>query len=264
MVKLLKNEWRRYRASLLILLVCIAGLGLLLSLSMVFIITTDDADSIAKVSNAGSIMILALLMMMIPYGGYVYSVLSYATDIGKKGMIFLTPSPTWQVILSKILFGMGAYIVLSVASGGLLWLISLLSDACTNEDVVDVFESIAGMRYDMEEEYGVLKQLYLFAVDMVEYLHTALLFMASIALARYAANSIAVQVILTLVFAYLVNMIESLIAILPTLLFEDYGILEWLFSLFETNPYMIFFNLAYSIILYIICTCLTDRKVNLS
>ncbi|MBQ8514272.1 MAG: hypothetical protein IJ496_02640 [Ruminococcus sp.] len=261
MVKLLKNEWRRYFLSLLILLCCLVGIAILIALCMVFSISVGEDESYNELlSNAGTVGLLSMLMMMIPFAGYVYPILSYATDVGKKGMIFLTPSPTWLVILSKLIFGVAAHAALLLVGDGLTWLLGFLADSCTNQDVVEAFYSVR-----LWETDHVLAWLLLRGQGLIFLVHTALLIMGSIALGRYASNSAPAQVLLAIVFYYLIGLIETLLQAIVVFIFnEGDGLFDWFVGLFESTSYSILFYLAYAIILYIICTVLTDKKVNLS
>ncbi len=260
MVKLLKYDWKRYRSSLMILLGATVILALLIFMCMAFVITGEDTYALEE-SNAVSAALLTMLLLMVPYGAYVYTILSYSTDVGRKGMIFLTPSATWKVILSKVLFGIGVYIALQLVCTLLIWLLSQFSQVCESDEVVDAFESMAELftfYYDQEIPPAGIAY---FCIDkIISMLHTVLLVIGSISLARYAANSTAIQVLLTLVFCLLVWIIEILFIVLIGFVIGGEGDM----FLFSNSWLALFISFVYTGILYIVSVVLTDSKVNIS
>ena len=277
MTKLLKNEWLRYRLSVIIIIAVTAGLGFLLAGSVVICNLWEDNELFGGLAGIGSSAMILYAMIMIPYAGYIYPIISYAGDIGKKGMIFLTPTPTWKVILSKLLFGLGLYVVLFAETKIIIFLATLIAENSGNSDVTDMFEVMTSL-FDFslyaeifsvsteEAANPVMSFIASFIVGIVSTLMTALQFMACIALARYSANSVGVQVILVLVFNWVIGIIQSVIVVLAMVVFAfiDVDITE---SIFFTQggitSITVVIGIGYSALMYFICTKLTDQKVNL-
>ena len=277
MTKLLKNEWLRYRLAIIIIIAVTAGLGVLLSGCLLISDMWKDNEFMAGVAGMGSSVMIIYAMLIIPYAGYIFTIISYATDIGKKGMIFLTPTPTWKVILSKLLFGLGLYVVLFAETKIIIALVSLQSESMGNEEVTDLFEIMtsvldfslyAEIFSDSTEEAinPVLSFIASFIVGIVSTLMSALQFMACIALARYSANSVGVQVVLVLVFNWIIGIIQSVIVVLAMVILAFVGV-DLAESVFFTQGGITAVTAvggtAYSVLMYFICTKLTDKKVNL-
>lgn len=266
MIKLLKNEWKRYRISLLVLLICAVGIAVLLTVSISAANLIDNeanAENITMaVSSIGSTAMLTMLLMLVPFSAYIYPILSYATDVSKKGMMFLTPTPVWKIILSKLLFGAGIYIAMTLVTGISVFLISLLP--VDNNDFVGAYQEMLLLFQDFQSDDGIPEQLMLWLSGFVSLLHVALMIMASISMGRFVAMSTAAQVILTIVFYYLISMIEWLIQMLTALIISGGELWEWVVNLATVNITELIFQVIYAAVLYIICVCLTDRKVNLA
>lgn len=277
MTKLLKNEWQRYRLAIIIILSVTAGLGLLLAGSIMISDMWKDNDFMAELAGMGSSLMILYAMIVIPYAGYIFPIISYATDIGKKGMIFLTPTPTWKVILSKLLFGLGLYAVLFAETKIIIALVSLQAESIGNEEVTDLFEIMtsvldfslyAEIFSDTTEEAmtPVMSLIASFIVGAVSTLMSALQFMACIALARYSANSVGVQVVLVLVFNWVIGIIQSVLLVLGMVILAFIGV-DIAESVFFTQggitAVVAVGGTAYSALMYFICTKLTDKKVNL-
>ncbi len=277
MKKLLKNEWLRYRLAIIIITAVTAGLGVLLAGSVFISNLCEEDEFLGNLAGMGSSVMIIYAMIVIPYAGYIFPIISYATDIGKKGMIFLTPTPTWKVILSKLLFGLGLYVVLFAETKLIIFLVSLQAESMGNEEVTDLFEIMTSILdfslyteiFSEGTEEAVTPLLSLiasFITGIVSTLMSALQFMACIALARYAANSVGVQVVLVLVFNWIIGIIQAVLIVLAmvVLAFIDVDISE---SIFFTQGGMTAViavgGTAYSALMYFICTKLTDQKVNL-
>ena len=263
MVKLLKNEWRRYHMSLLIILICTVGIAVLLGICIAivrFLPEDETSQSITMlISNVGSMSVLSMLLLLVPYCAYIYPVISYATDVSKKGMVFLTPTPVWKVILSKVLFGAGVYIVTSLLTGGSVWLLRQIFS-----EEAEIFETVEEMLLIFYSDEDVPDQLMLWLSGFISLLHAALMIMASISLGRFVAMSTAAQVILAIVFYYLISMIEGLLQMLIALIISHRDLFDWSFELIDINPVDRIFQVIYAAILYVVCVCLTDRKVNIT
>jgi hypothetical protein len=92
-----------------------------------------------------------------------------------------------------------------------------------------------------------------FLDTMVSLLLLLLTVMGSIALSRYAAMSFGVQVILTIVFFQLIWLIQGLVWLLLYVLHVD-----------TSDLLTCGIHIFYSILLYAITVCLTERKVDMA
>lgn len=109
MGNVLKYEIKKSRFMMLIVGIIIGGLELAYLIGF-FGVTTAQNEKIQDIFS--SIWIFSIVLLVIAaccsmLVGVLYSVLLYNSDIRKKSgyMLFLTPTPTWQWILAKILMG---------------------------------------------------------------------------------------------------------------------------------------------------------------
>lgn len=276
MVKLLKNEWKRYKLFSIIILIAAAVLAFLLMLSAWALPFYEESRDLKEFTGYGSMIMLCMFLTVIPYAGAVYCILSYITDIGRKGMIFLTPVPTWKIILSKLIYGLGFCAALSlIGSTGMLlasWICQINGEKGVMNDVIDILtlnlRSMFLSLFGEEEENSMA--LYItaaFVKHFMTVMHTSLIIMASISLARFSANSTGVQVLLSIVYYYVISMIEKLLLAITIFLFtnDDDSFYLSVLSVYGQGSiaFIIISNAVFSAALYAICTSLTDRKVNL-
>lgn len=267
MVKLLKNEWKRYRVFAAIMLIVTVGIGVLLSLSVLFYSFMDLEDEfVENIASIGSIGIIALLIILMPFASAIYCLLSYTSDIGRKGMIFLTPVPTWKIVLSKLMFTAGMFIVLYAVSVCGIMIAALISDVNYVDDIGDILMYFVTYKYFnlAEADNEVFIIFSRFIMYFVSTLGFSVTIMGCISLARFAANSIGVQVLLSILFYWIVSMIENTINILVHILFmNDSYFMHVLSSSMDIISWDFFASIVYAAVMYIICVCLTDKKVNL-
>lgn len=276
MVKLLKNEWKRYKLFSIIILIAATGLVCLLLLSAWSLPLYEESHDLKEFTGYGSMIMLCILLTALPYAGAVYCILSYITDIGRKGMIFLTPVSTWKIILSKLIYGLGFCAALSlIGSTGMLlasWICQINGEKGVMNDVIDILtlnlRSMFLSLFGEEEENSMA--LYIaaaFVKHFMTVMHTSLIIMASISLARFSANSTGVQVLLSIVYYYVISMIEKLLLAITIFLFtnDDDSFYHSVLSVYGQGSiaFIIISNAVFSAALYAICTSLTDRKVNL-
>ncbi len=264
MMKLFKNEFRRFRSSLLILLICAGVLALVTFLSLILAIVIGQSEPFNKMrldsSTFGTQLVLLFLMMYFPYSGLVYTIISFVTDLGQKGMIFLTPTPTWKIVLSKILFGIGVAAAFFLITDALTLLVTLPLYTVTKSD--DVLSVMLELHSWMED--GILAWLKERGRSMADILYTMAAFLAGTALARTAAHSTSAQVMLTLVFYSLINMMQTLLWSLINFAVNGENWMAHLIDmLFENNPWEMLFRLVLVVPLYFLCVILTEKKVNL-
>ena len=119
MGNVLKYEIKKSRFMMLIVGIIIGGLELAYLIGF-FGVTTAQNEKIQDIFS--SIWVFSIVLLVIAaccsmLVGVLYSVLLYNNDIRKKSgyMLFLTPTPTWQWILAKILMGVLATAVLVIA-----------------------------------------------------------------------------------------------------------------------------------------------------
>lgn len=268
MVKLLKNEWKRYKLLTIIILIAAAGLAGLLMLSAAMLPYYDE--DMKELAGYGSIMMLYTTLSALPYVGAIYCILSYVTDIGRKGMIFLTPVSTWKIILSKLIYALGLCAALSViGSAGILLASSIcqmIGEKGVFSDLIDIFTlnlfSIIGEEKTMSG-YAATS----FIKHIVNSLHTSLMIMGSISLARFSANSVGVQVLLSIVYYYVISIIEKIAVTLVFYFFtgDDESFLIVMLSSYGYKGAVAVMaaDVIFSAALYAVCVCLTDKKVNL-
>lgn len=269
MVKLLKNEWKRYRMFSLIMLIVTAGIGVLLSLSVWFFYAIMDMDDefLADVASLGSMIIVALWLVVMPFAAGIYCLLSYVSDIGRKGMIFLTPAATWKIILSKLIFTTGMFMALYAVSTGGLMIARLIADLNNVENASEVLRYFNFTTFQFNElsSSSVMFSIFnRFIISLVSVLSFSATIMGCISLARFAANSTGVQVLLSILFYWIVCMIENTINTLVNIIFiDDNYFVHMLNSSMNVISWEFFASIVYAVVMYIICVCLTDRKVNL-
>lgn len=119
MGNVLKYEIKKSRFMMLIVGIIIGGLELAYLIGF-FGVKTAQNEKIQDIFS--SIWVFSIVLLVIAaccsmLVGVLYSVLLYNNDIRKKSgyMLFLTPTPTWQWILAKILMGVLATAVLVIA-----------------------------------------------------------------------------------------------------------------------------------------------------
>lgn len=261
MLKLLKNEWKRYRLFSIIMIGVSVLVGLLLILAMFLASFYDDIDDSAILA-AGNIILVSLIIYCIPYAAVVYGILSYSTDIGRKGMIFLTPVPTWKVILSKLIYTSVFFVILYAISRCSIMI--TYSDVAASE-ISKAFNLFSSISILFRSDNVVLNILVSFMQYFFSVIHIVILVMASISLGRFSANSVGVQVFLSILFYIAISIIESLVSLLIVMIMDMFNYSIGTFSSYHIITSWIGFiiSIVFSIALYIVSVCLTDKKVNL-
>jgi len=261
MLKLLKNEWKRYRLFSIIMIGVSVLVGLLLILAMFLISFYDDIDDSAILA-AGNIILVSLIIYCLPYAAVIYGILSYSTDIGRKGMIFLTPVPTWKVILSKLIYTSVFFVILYAISR---CSIMLTYSNVAADEISEFFNLFASHSILFRSDNAVLNTLSSFMQYFFSVIHMVILVMASISLGRFSANSVGVQVLLSILFYIAISIIESIMTFLIFRIMYMFNYSTDTFSSYYIVTSWIGFiiSIVLSIALYIVSVCLTDKKVNL-
>lgn len=271
MVKLIKNEWKRYRIFSLVMLLAAVGMALILALLVVVTLNiSEKKDSLSDIASYGNFAMVCIIISALPGAAVIYCILSYAADIGRKGMIFLTPVSTWKIISSKLIYAAATFLLLYAVSFGGILLASAISNMIGSDpdckEMTEMIRKFAVGRYlsFREIENFPLEALMKFILSFLSTMHMSILVIASISLARFAANSVGIQVLLSIVFYFIVALIERLIDMLIAMLMNNENIWRSMFEYSLGNTVWSMLSLAvYSVILYIVCACLTDKKVNL-
>lgn len=260
MLKLLKNEWKRYRLFSIIMIGISVLIGLLLVLIMLLISFNRDMDSNSEILAVGNIIMVSLIIYCIPYASVVYGILSYSTDIGRKGMIFLTPAPTWKIILSKLIYTSVFFVFLYVISRCSI----MLSDSIASSYGIsekDITENWNLFSFIIWSKSDNITLIYSFIQYFVSVLHIVVLIMASISLGRFSANSVGLQVFLSILFYIAICIIKSITSLIIHVIIDR---LDLCINYFLLTSWVDFGVSVISLIaLYIISVCLTDKKVNL-
>ncbi len=269
MIKLFKYEWKRYGFSIIMLFVAAAAIAVIMAICMACFSAAYCSDSDWKFMGTASIVMLSVMLCLMPYAGYVYPLISYITDISKRGMLSLTPSSTWATTAVKLLLGAGVYIALFLETSLFAFLLNFFAQTLPEAKEWFSDSSLSGIFIESRSKFTLTG-----TTNLVNILMGCARITASIALARFAVNSIGGQVVLTIVFNYLVGIITTLInALIAYIIFPDDAGTAVLFSsvarLFEEefSEYMIFgiiLNLLYAGVMYVVTAVLTDKKVNLA
>ncbi len=265
MVKLLKNEWKRYGTVMIALAIGTAAAAVLDAVCIMLYGTSEFMD----VMSAMTVAMLTVLIVIVPIAAFIFPVISYAVDISRRGLLFLTPVPVWLAVLTKVLFGAAAGLALSIESQGLVALLSaMINIAGGDSDMSEIVEFMSVN--DIAQGGAFVSFLTSIMTTVTTVIHGSLSIMAAISLARFAVSNTGGCVVLSIVFSYLINIIETMIMILIAYISEDAGIiLDFYTGFFGAGDLVSFVvpvcsNIIYSGIFYAICTGLTSRKINLA
>ncbi len=264
MVKLLRNEWRRYGVVAVSMAVGIAIIAVFAGVCIMFY----EESSLLNVMTLFSYIIFLIIMHCIPLAAFVIPVISYSVDISRRGLLFLTPVSVWLAIIEKVLFGVAVSAVLCIESQWLTWLLntmaamtgSIQSDGVTDIPFSDLFSETSLFSWSVSS----------FVVSVTKTAHSALSIMAAIALARFAVNNTAACVVLSIVFSYLLGLVENMIFMLVTVVTDKtefmYGVYGGYLgsSDFISTLITVCSNIIYAGIFYFLCTYLTTKKINLA
>lgn len=269
MIKLFKYEWKRYGFSIIMLFVATAAIAVIMAICMAGFATNYRSDSSWEFMGQASIVMLSVVLCLMPYSGYVYSLISYITDISKRGMLSLTPSSTWATTAVKLLLGAGVYIALFLETSLFAFLLNIFAQTLPEAEKWLSDSSLSGLFIESWSKFALTG-----TTNLVNILLGCARITASIALARFAVSSIGGQVVLTIVFNYLAGIITTMINVLIAyIIIPDEAGIALLFSslagLFEKDfsVYMILgiiLNLLYAGVMYVITAVLTEKKVNLA
>lgn len=265
MVKLLKNEWKRYGRIVIAIAIGTAAAAVLDAICMMLYGRADALD----IMSIMTFVMLTFLIVIVPVAAFIFPVISYAVDISRRGLLFLTPVPVWLAILTKVLFGMGAGLALCIESQGIIALLTVMAEVfCQDTEIAEVIEFMSALEFG---ESGFIASVFTsLAATVTTAAHASLSVMAAISLARFAVSNTGGCVVLSIVFSYLINIIESMIAMLIAYITENadfiIGAFTGLMGLGDitSSVITIISSIVYSGIFYAICTGLTSRKINLA
>ncbi len=269
MIKLFKYEWKRYGFSIIMLFVAAAAIAVITAICMAGFAAAYRSDSDWEFIGTASVAMLSVILCFIPYAGYVYPLISYITDISKRGMLSLTPSSTWATTAVKLLLGAGVYLALFLETSLFAYLLTIFAQTMPEAEEWLSDSNVSGLFIESWSKFALAG-----TTNLVNVLLGCARITACIALARFAVSSIGGQVVLAIVFNYLAGIITTMINALIAYIIvpDDAGIAVLLSSvagLFEEefSGYMIFgiaLNLLYAGVMYVVTAVLTDKKVNLA
>lgn len=265
MVKLLKNEWKRYGKVIIAIAIGAAAAAVLDAVCIMIYGSIEELDIMSMMT----VCMLTFLIVIMPVAAFIFPVISYAVDISRRGLLFLTPVPVWLAILTKVLFGMGAGFALCLESQGIIALLTVMAEVfCRDTEITEVIGFMSALEFG---ESGVIVSVFTsLASTVTTAAHASLSVMAAISLARFAVSNTGGCVVLSIVFSYLINIIESMIAMLISYLTEKpefiLGAFAGLMNFGGTFSAVvaIISSIIYSGIFYAICTGLTSKKINLA
>lgn len=273
MGNVLKYEIKKSRFMMLIVGIIIGCLELAYLIGF-FGVTTAQNEKIQDIFSCiwvFSIVLLVIAACCSMLVGVLYSVLLYNSDIRKKSgyMLFLTPTPTWQWILAKILMGVLATAVLVIAFA-ILGIADILLFIPELDDTSFIGQLLIPLRDMIFDNVGsvslFLLNLILQIVVMITTIYLAIA-MSKTLLGNKKIGSF-VAFVFWIALEILQSAISSLFALLSNGLFsisinmsED-GLV---YDLDTAIPYLLAamaLNLIFAGVCYGVTTYLTDKKMS--
>lgn len=269
MGNVLKYEIKRSRFMMLIVGIIIGGLELAYLIGF-FGVKTAQNEKIQDIFS--SIWIFSIVLLVIAaccsmLVGVLYSVLLYNSDIRKKSgyMLFLTPTPTWQWILAKILMGVLATAVLVIAFA-ILGIADILLFIPELDDTSFIGQLLIPLRDMIFDNVGsvslFLLNLILQIVVMITTIYLAITLLGNKKIGSFVAF------VFWIALEIFQSAISSLFALLSNGLFsisinmsED-GLV---YDLDTAIPYLLAamaLNLIFAGVCYGVTTYLTDKKMS--
>lgn len=273
MGNVLKYEIKRSRFMMLIVGIIVGCLELAYLIGF-FGVTTAQNEKIQDIFS--SIWIFSIVLLVIAAScsmlvGVLYSVLLYNSDIRKKSgyMLFLTPTPTWQWILAKILMGVlaTAALVIAFAILGIADILLFIPELDDTSFIGQLLIPLRDMIFDNVGSVSLfLLNLILQIVVMITTIYLAIA-MSKTLLGNKKIGSF-VAFVFWIALEILQSAISSLFALLSNGLFsisinmsED-GLV---YNLDTAIPYLLAamaLNLVFAGVCYGITTYLTDKKMS--
>lgn len=273
MGNVLKYEIKKSRFMMLIVGIIIGGLELAYLIGF-FGVKTAQNEKIQDIFS--SIWVFSIVLLVIAaccsmLVGVLYSVLLYNSDIRKKSgyMLFLTPTPTWQWILAKILMGVLATAVLVIAFA-ILGIADILLFIPELDDTSFIGQLLIPLRDMIFDNVGsvslFLLNLILQIVVMITTIYLAIA-MSKTLLGNKKIGSF-VAFVFWIALEIFQSAISSLFALLSNGLFSisinmsENGLV---YDLDTAIPYLLAamaLNLVFAGVCYGVTTYLTDKKMS--
>lgn len=273
MGNVLKYEIKKSRFMMLIVGIIIGGLELAYLIGF-FGVTTAQNEKIQDIFS--SIWIFSIVLLVIAaccsmLVGVLYSVLLYNNDIRKKSgyMLFLTPTPTWQWILAKILMSVlaTAALVIVFAILGIADILLFIPELDDTSFIGMIVIPLRDMIFDNVGSVSLfLLNLILQIVVMITTIYLAIA-MSKTLLGNKKIGSF-VAFVFWIALEILQSAISSLFALLSNGLFsisinmsED-GLV---YNLDTSVPFLLAamaLNLVFAGVCYGVTTYLTDKKMS--
>ena len=273
MGNVLKYEIKKSRFMMLIVGIIIGGLELAYLIGF-FGVTTAQNEKIQDIFS--SIWIFSIVLLVIAaccsmLVGVLYSVLLYNSDIRKKSgyMLFLTPTPTWQWILAKILMGVlaTAALVIAFAILGIADVMLFIPELDDTSFIGMIVIPLRDMIFDNVGSVSLfLLNLILQIVVMITTIYLAIA-MSKTLLGNKKIGSF-VAFVFWIALEILQSAISSLFALLSNGLFSisinmsENGLV---YNLDTAIPYLLAamaLNLVFAGVCYSVTTYLTDKKMS--
>ena len=266
MGNVLKYEIKKSRFMMLIVGIIIGCLELAYLIGF-FGVTTAQNEKIQDIFS--SIWIFSIVLLVIAaccsmLVGVLYSVLLYNNDIRKKSgyMLFLTPTPTWQWILAKILMG-----VLATAALVIVFAILGIAELDDTSFIGQLLIPLRDMIFDNVGSVSLfLLNLILQIVVMITTIYLAIA-MSKTLLGNKKIGSF-VAFVFWIALEILQSAISSLFALLSNGLFSisiDMSEDGLVYDLDTAIPYLLAamaLNLIFAGVCYGVTTYLTDKKMS--
>ena len=273
MGNVLKYEIKKSRFMMLIVGIIIGGLELAYLIGF-FGVTTAQNEKIQDIFS--SIWIFSIVLLVIAaccsmLVGVLYSVLLYNNDIRKKSgyMLFLTPTPTWQWILAKILMGVlaTAALVIVFAILGIADILLFIPELDDTSFIGQLLIPLRDMIFDNVGSVSLfLLNLILQIVVMITTIYLA------IAMSKTLLGNKKIGSFVAFVFWIALEIFQSAISSLFTLLSNglfsisiDMSEDGLVYDLDTAIPYLLAamaLNLIFACVCYGITTYLTDKKMS--
>ena len=273
MGNVLKYEIKKSRFMMLIVGIIIGGLELAYLIGF-FGVTTAQNEKIQDIFS--SIWVFSIVLLVIAaccsmLVGVLYSVLLYNNDIRKKSgyMLFLTPTPTWQWILAKILMGVlaTAALVIVFAILGIADILLFIPELDDTSFIGQLLIPLRDMIFDNVGSVSLfLLNLILQIVVMITTIYLA------IAMSKTLLGNKKIGTFVAFVFWIALEILQSAISSLFTLLSNglfsisiDMSENGLVYNLDTAVPFLLAamaLNLVFAGVCYGVTVHLTDKKMS--
>lgn len=268
---LLKYEIKKSKLMFLITAIIIGLLELLWMVGYVGTTATDDKYEIFTMIFAFSTAFLVFAAIMAMFIGVLYSVMLYNNEVQKKSgyMLFLTPTPTWKWVLSKVLLGViaTAVLLLVFAVLGVTDILLVIKEANPDTVLGTFLTPIKALLQDNVLEWILILVNILFQIVSM----TTTIFLA-IALARTLLGNKKIGGFIAFLFWIALNMVQSAASSLIMLVSDDMISMQveadiegFRYIMDSSIPVFLMtlaLNLIFAGVCYFVTVYLTDKKMS--